>query len=314
MDIAQEHSKITRNLSRGSCVTIGNFDGVHLGHRKLISRITHLAQTQHRASVVVTFCPHPLSVLVGPNTTPFITTNKQKFDLLESMGVDFALILNFTKNLASMSPENFVRTYLVEWLDVKSLVVGYDYSFGKDRKGNFELLQRLGQELDFTTQRLDPVIMNDAIISSTRIRDLIKVGDVWVVRTLLERFYAVRGKVVAGHTRGGRLLGFPTANCRLENKLLPYNGVYAIWVEYKAKFFQAVANIGYNPTFNDQELSVEVHLLDFSDNLYGVELTLHFVQRLRAEKKFSNINELKQHINKDIALARNILATLEAQP
>lgn len=313
MDIARQRQEITRDLSNGACVTIGNFDGVHKGHQQLITRIIHKAQLRGATSVVVTFCPHPLRVLIGPHTPPFITLREQKLDLFESLGVDLVLMLEFTKEMAALEPEEFVRTYLVEWLNMKDLVVGYDYSFGKGRRGNFSLLNSLGERFGYTAEQLAPVIINGAIVSSTRIRDMIRAGDVWGVKPLMGRFYAVRGNVVHGMDRGGKQLGFPTANLRLQNEVFPANGVYAVWAQINGDTYPAVANIGYNPTFGNKDISLEVHILDFDRSIYEYELRAHFVQRLRGEKKFSGLDELKARIAEDIHLARQILAAPEAQ-
>ncbi|THB65543.1 MAG: bifunctional riboflavin kinase/FAD synthetase [Desulfovibrio sp.] len=313
MEIARERQEISLDLSRGSCVTIGNFDGVHKGHQKLINRAIQKAKARNMTSVVVSFCPHPLKVLVGPNVAPFITVREQKLDILESLGVDLTLLLNFTKEMAALSPEEFVATYLADWLNTKELIVGYDYSFGKGRKGNFELLSSLGDKHGYQAERLDPVIIDSAIVSSTRIRDLIQAGDVWPVKALMGRFYVVRGSVVHGRNRGGRLLGFPTANLKLQNEVYPKKGVYAIWVQLEHRFLPAVANIGVNPTFGNEDLSVEAHILDFDEDIYGHEMRVHFVQRLRDEKKFSGIEELTARIREDVALGRRILESPEAQ-
>ncbi|MGE4297350.1 MAG: bifunctional riboflavin kinase/FAD synthetase [Desulfovibrionaceae bacterium] len=314
MIIARERSEITLDLASGSCVTIGNFDGVHMGHQKLIGRVVAMARTRGMKSVVVSFCPHPLRVLVGPHTPPFITVRDRKLDLLEGLGVDMVLLVNFTKELASMAPETFVEEYLVGWLNTRELVVGYDYSFGKGRKGNFELLKARGAVHGFGVEQLDPVIINGAIVSSTRIRDIIRAGDVWGVKPLLGRFYVVQGSVVHGKDRGGRLLGFPTANLELENELYPDNGVYAVWVQTEDGVRRrGMANIGSNPTFNNKDTTVEVHILDFDQDIYDQRLTVHFVQRLRDEMKFSGLDALIAQIKADIALGRTILDSPEAQ-
>jgi len=313
MEIARERSEITLDLAVGSCVTIGNFDGVHLGHQKLIARNVQKAATRRMKSVVVTFCPHPLHVLVGPNTPPFITLREQKLDILESLGVDLTLLLNFTRQMAGLAPETFIKTYLLDWLNIKELVIGYDYSFGKGRKGNYALLKEMGDRYGYRVEQLGPLILEDAIVSSTRIRDLIRAGKVWEARALMGRFYAVRGQVVQGKNRGGRLLGFPTANLKLENELTPETGVYAIWVQIDGEIFPAVANIGYSPTFGNKEITVEAHILDFDRDVYDHDLRLHFVQRLRPEKKFSGLDELIARIREDVSLARQILAAPEAQ-
>ncbi|MCA1946129.1 MAG: bifunctional riboflavin kinase/FAD synthetase [Desulfovibrio sp.] len=327
MLIARTRQEITLDLSAGSCVTIGNFDGVHKGHQTLITRVLAKAKARGLTSVVATFCPHPLQVLVGPHTPPFITIREQKLDLIEAMGVDMTLLLEFTKDMAAMEPEQFVKTYLVDWINCKELVVGYDWSFGKGRKGNFEVIQALGQTYGFRCERMPPVMIHDAVVSSTRIRDLIKAGDVWEARCLLGRYYAVRGTVIHGHNRGGRLLGFPTANLKLENEVRPRNGVYAVWVNINGSVRGAwnhatggpggdvlagVANIGVNPTFGNTDVSVEVHILDFDADLYGKDVHVHFVQFIRPEQKFPNVDALVARITEDVALTRRILAEPEA--
>ncbi|GAB7079559.1 bifunctional riboflavin kinase/FAD synthetase [Megalodesulfovibrio paquesii] len=317
MLIARTRQEITLDLSAGSCVTIGNFDGVHKGHQTLIHRVLGKARARGLASVVATFCPHPLQVLVGPHTPPFITIREQKLDLIEAMGVDMTLLLEFTKAMAAMEPEDFVKTYLVDWINCKELVVGYDWSFGKGRKGNFDVIQALGQQYGFRCERMPPVMINDAVVSSTRIRDLIKAGDVWEARCLLGRYYAVRGTVIHGHNRGGRLLGFPTANLKLENEVRPRNGVYAVWVNLNGnrpggEALAGVANIGLNPTFGNTDVSVEVHIMDFDADLYDKDLHVHFVQFIRPEQKFSGVDALVARITEDVALARRILAEPEA--
>ncbi len=314
MQIARHQQEISLDLSKGSCVTIGNFDGVHRGHQKLIQTVIHKARQRDMLSVVVSFCPHPLHVLVGPHTPPFITVRDQKLDCIEALGVDLTMLLHFTKEMADLEPEDFVRRYLVEWLHTRELVVGYDYSFGKGRKGNFTLLRDLGDVYGFNVERLDPVIINDAIVSSTRIRDMIRAGDVWGVKPLLGRFYVVRGQVIHGKNRGGKLLGFPTANLKLENEVHPATGVYAVWAQLNGEILPGVANIGYSPTFGNDEISIEVHILDFGMDIYGHDLRVHFVQRLRPEKKFSGLDELVARIHEDIALAKRILDAPEAKP
>ncbi len=295
-----------------SCVTIGNFDGVHMGHQKLLCRTRHKASAMGLSSVVVTFDPHPLRVLVGANTPPFITLTPQKLELIATLGLDFTLCLEFTKTLAGLEPEEFVRTYLVDGLGMREMVIGYDYAFGRNRRGDFALLSALGEKYGFHVEQVGPVLMQDAIVSSSRIRDMVQAGLVWEVRPLLGRFYRVQGTVVAGRNRGGRLLGFPTANLHLTDELFPKTGVYAVWVEHGDRVLPAVANIGFNPTFGNDVLSVEVHILDFSEDLYGREMRVHFVQRLRSEQKFSDLQALVARIQEDIQLARRILTASES--
>jgi len=297
----------------GSCVTIGNFDGVHKGHQKLIQLACSRAKAQDLVSVVVTFDPHPLRVLRSDRTPPFITLTEQKIELISQHGPQVCLLLNFTMDMAKLAPEEFVKKYLLDGLNMKEMVIGYDYHLGKGRAGNFETLTELGVKHGFTVDRLDPVSMEDAVVSSTRIRDLVQAGKVWPVRPLLGRFYQVKGEVVHGMNRGGRLLGFPTANLKLVDELFPKTGVYAIWVEVDNEVRMGVANIGKNPTFGNDALSVEAHILDFDGDLYERDIRVHFVQRIRDEIKFNGIDELKDRIGKDIALGRQILSQPEAE-
>ncbi len=297
----------------GSALTIGNFDGVHVGHQQLVQQVKKRARRMGLSSIVVTFDPHPLRVLVGKKTPPFITLTQHKLELMQEQGVDYILCMTFNKGIAAMEPEDFVFELLVQKLKLRELIVGYDYVFGKNRRGNFNLLQQLGQKYGFSVDQFMPVMVDGAIVSSTRIRDMVESGRVWEVRPLLGRFYSVEGRVTTGRKRGGSLLGFPTANILLQNELFPSTGVYAVWAELAGKIHAAVANIGYNPTFGNDCLSVEVHIFDFNQNVYDQNIKVYFVQRLRSEKKFAGIEELKSQISLDCKLARNILEMPEAK-
>jgi riboflavin kinase/FMN adenylyltransferase len=276
--------------------------------------VVEKAQNLNLSSVVVTFEPHPLRVLRGGKTPPFITVTRQKLELIDALGPDAAVVLKFSKEMAALAPEDFVKTYLVDGLHMRELVVGYDYALGKGRSGNHAALQKLGEKFGYNVERLAPVLLGGAVVSSTRIRHLVEAGKVWDACPLLGRFYQVRGQVVHGHNRGGRLLGFPTANLEMADELFPKPGVYAIWARTAEGLYKGVANIGLNPTFGDETLSVEAHLLDYSGALYGKDLLVYFVQRIRDEKKFSGLDELKARIAKDAELARRILSVPEAEP
>jgi len=298
----------------GSCVTIGNFDGVHAGHQRLLARTCAKAKKRGLVSVVVTFDPHPMTVLMGQKAPPFLTNTSQRLQLIEEQGPNVTLVLEFTRQMAALEPEEFVRRYLVEGLALRELVIGYDYAMGKGRRGNFELLKNMGQELGFGVERLDAVIVGGAVVSSTRIRDLVQSGNVWDARPLLGRFFEVQGTVVDGMKRGAAMLGFPTANLKLEGTLLPKPGVYAVWAMLDGEPLQAVANVGYNPTFGDTGLTLEAHIMDFNQAIYGQTLSLQFVQRLRSERKFESLDALKARISDDVRLGRVILSTPDAQP
>jgi riboflavin kinase / FMN adenylyltransferase len=297
----------------GTCLTIGNFDGVHMGHAKLLQRVHDRAIAAALVSVALTFDPHPRKVLLGNAAPPAITSTQHKLECIEASGIQVAVVLPFTRELAAREPENFVREVLVEGLSLRHLVIGYDYAFGKGRKGNFELLSALGQKYNFGVERLDPVIINGAVVSSTRIRDMVQAGKVWDVRPLLGRFHQVRGIVAHGQKRG-RKLGFPTANLAFRDELVPLTGVYAVWVEVEGVIRQGVANIGKNPTFGEFEMSVEAHILDYKGKIYDQPIRVHFVQRIRSEKKFSGPEELITRIREDVGLARMILSAPDARP
>lgn len=311
MIVVRKPEEIQEALS-GTSVTIGNFDGVHKGHQKLITQTCAKAEANGLVSAIVTFDPHPLRVLTRRNTPPFITLTRQKLELISQFGPRIALVLEFDRDMAALSPEEFVTRYLVNGLKMHELTIGYDYHMGKGRAGDYERLGEIGRRRGFNVERLDPVSLGGAIVSSTRIRDLVQAGDVWEARPLLGRFYQVRGEVVHGMKRGGDLLGFPTANLKLVDELFPMTGVYAVWVEENGTTHKGVANIGKNPTFGNEALSVEAHILDFSGDLYGRNIQVHFVQRIRSEQKFNGIDELKERIGKDVELGRQILARPEA--
>jgi riboflavin kinase/FMN adenylyltransferase len=312
--IVVNNTEDVRGTIESSCLTIGNFDGVHFGHQKLIRRTMEKANKQGHTCVVVTFDPHPLRVLVGPNTPPFITLTEQKLELIAALGPEITVVLPFNRELAAKPPQEFVREYLMHGLAMREMVIGYDYAFGKKRAGNYEMLKAMGEKEGFGVERIAPVLVDEAVVSSTRIRDMVQAGSVWEARKLLGRFYIVRGQVQHGRDRGGKLLGYPTANLKLTDELVPKTGVYAVWAVIGKEPKKAVANIGYNPTFGNDAISVEVHILDFNADLYGQKIDVHFVQRLRSEKKFSGLDELKAQINRDAQLARTILDSSEAQP
>lgn len=313
MEIIAHTQDSTLDLSQGTCVTIGNFDGVHAGHRRLIGRTVDKAHSLGLHAVAITFKPHPLRLFMGNQAPPLITDPSHKLELLEATGLDAVVELNFTHEIAALSPDNFVKSFLVDGLNVRELVIGYDFTLGKGRVGNAEMLRALGEQYGFGLERHDPVIVNDAVVSSTRVRDTLRAGDVWGVRPLLERFHTVGGTVVHGMGRGSKMLGFATANIEQDDEQLPSVGVYATWVTIHGKRKMGVTNIGHNPTFNNEHLSIETHILDFDEDIYGDAIEVAFVQRLRSEKRFNGIGELVSQITQDVALAREILALPEVQ-
>ena len=297
-----------KDVTNGTCLTIGNFDGVHLAHQTLLARVRSRAEALHIVSLAVTFEPHPRQVLLGTNDPPRLTSPAVKLELIAATGIEVCLVLPFTRAFAAQEPGDFARDCLARNLKMRELVIGHDWAFGKGRKGDFITLQALGAQLDFTVDQLAPVLLDGAAVSSTRIRDMLLSGDVWCVRPLLNRFHKVRGTVIHGSDRGGKLLGFPTANIQAPDQLLPKGGVYAAWATHGERILGAVANLGTNPTFGDGPLSLEAHIFDYSGDLYAKPIDLHFVQRLRGEKKFSGPDILKAQIAQDVSLAKRILA------
>lgn len=306
----------------GACVTIGNFDGVHVGHHVLIQTMLDKARVHGLPGIVVTFWPHPLAILAGQHAPPQITGQAERRRLLEAQGVDIMLEMPFNRELASLSPTEFVDAVLVP-LQCRHLVIGYDFSLGKARAGNRHVLSQIGEARGFDVEQVPPVIVNDAVASSSRVRDLVRAGDVWELQAVLGRFYHLSGPVVHGFARGAGL-GFPTANTCIASGMLPKSGVYATWVtggltggsdeNSEGVARPGVTNVGTAPTFGNTELSVETFLLDSKENLYGQELTLHFVQRLRDEQRFDSVDALKERIARDVALARRVLDVTPISP
>jgi len=290
-------------------ITIGNFDGVHNGHRALLQNTIEKARAINGTSVAITFEPHPIKILVNGAPPPLITIYEHKIELIEKTGIDVIVAIPFTTAFASMDAKNFIEKLLVKQMGMKAIVVGNDYSFGKNREGNLDLLRSYAETLGF--EIIIPEWVNDPEgderISSTLIRDMIRKGDVKKVRHFLGRHYQLRGKVVSGRDRGGKLLGFPTANINLKDELCPESGVYAITIECSHGHFKGVANIGYSPTFDDHLFTVEAHILDFNHDIYNQDIRVNMIEKLRDEKKFNGIGELSEQIRKDIEKARKIL-------
>jgi len=289
-------------------VTVGNFDGVHLGHRAILSLVLKRAQELECQPLVLTFDPHPLKVLNPQAQLRLLTTPAQKVELLKSAGVS-VLVVPFTREFAAIPAQEFVRNYFGERLKAREVVVGHDYRFGYKRVGNIELLKEMGQALGFTVQVVWAVELDSVVVSSSLIRAMLRLGKLEEANRLLGRDYGVTGQVVAGKGRGAKLLGVPTANILPENDLLPASGIYAVRVAKDGEQLPGVANIGTCPTFdNQEELTLEVHLLGFNGDLYGERLQVDFVARLREERRFPSIDKLASQIRADIDAARRVLA------
>ena len=306
MRIIRDLAELTEPPVR-AVVTIGNFDGIHLGHREIFRRVVRRAQEIEGTAVVVTFVPHPLKVLDPERAPRLLNTYAEKERLVAASCIDIMVSLPFTSELADMPARDFVRDILVGRIGLRHLVVGYDYAFGRNREGDAAFLQRQGQKLGFSVEVIGPVSGEAEIYSSTLIRRRLGAGDVAGVVGLLGRHFTLEGRVVHGANRG-RKLGFPTANLLTEKEILPRPGVYAVKARYRGTLCDGVMNIGFNPTFGTERISLEVHLLDFEGDLYGESLRVYFVEHLRDEKVFSSPEELAASIAADVAKARRLLA------
>lgn len=306
MEIYTDIKKITQPFPN-AYVTVGNFDGVHLGHQMLFSEVVGKCYGHKGTSVAVTFDPHPLKVL-RPDGIRLISTTEQKAELIQLAGIDVLIVIPFTRDFAKTTARQFVDDILMRTIGVRELVVGYDYAFGKGREGNIEYLKDRGRELGFPVTVVDAHYENGMLVSSTRIRELVVEGRMRDVRLLLGRYYQIRGEVRRGQQRGGRELGFPTANLKIsEDDLCPKRGVYVTQVIYKGKVYGGVSNIGYNPTFAENRLVAETHIFDFDSDIYGHPIKINLLRYLRGEKKFAGAEELAAQIQLDIVTARQVL-------
>jgi riboflavin kinase/FMN adenylyltransferase len=291
-------------------LALGNFDGLHRGHTKIIERVRRVAEERSATSLVLTFDPHPPRIVRPDKAPPLLMTLDQKLEALDKSGVQGVAIVRFTLALSRWEPETFVKTVLVEWLRVGEVWVGADFLFGRDRTGNFSLLRSLGAHYGFRAEKIDPVRYKDFVVSSTRVRRLVSEGRVDEAGALLGRHVFIDGVVVRGAGRG-RELGVPTANLETKNELLPPHGVYATTVTIDGVVRAGVTNIGLRPTFADAvRPTIEVHVLDTEADLYGQTLRLGFVQRLRDERRFPDVDALKAQIEADVRRARRLFDRL----
>jgi len=287
-------------------ITIGNFDGIHLGHQKIFEEVKQRSYELKGDSIVYTFEPHPLNILSPHKKVPLITSFSEKIKLIEEAGIDIVICEDFTPEYANLSPRQFVKNILMDKIGIRAIFVGHDCAFGKGRKGNIDTLKQLGEEFDFEVHAVDAVKVDDVLVSSTKIRDTIQKGDVKKVASLLGRSYSISGKVEKGKSRG-KGLGFPTANLKSVEEICPKPGIYAVHVSYRDQPYHGVVNIGFNPTFKDKALSIEVYVLEFNKDIYDEYIKISFVERLRNEKAFNTPDELVLQIKKDVEMARRIL-------
>jgi len=295
------------NLNSDTILTVGAFDGVHRGHQHLIQQMVEEARQTKRLAGLITFHPHPGAVLSPYNPTRYLSTPGEKAALLERLGLDILAILPFDQEMAQTSAQDFIAQ-VRRHLHIAELWVGADFALGRGREGDVEALRAMGQELGFTVRVIEPLTWQGQIISSTRIRSLILKGKVRQAAQLLGRYPSLAGEVVRGSQRG-HCLGFPTANLEVrKERVVPADGIYAIYAGLGEERHQGVANVGVRPSFEASgQRTVEVHILDFEEVIYGCDLVVEFVERLRDERRFADVEELKAQIERDIAKARRIL-------
>ncbi|MDP1994198.1 MAG: bifunctional riboflavin kinase/FAD synthetase [Ignavibacteria bacterium] len=282
-------------------ITIGTFDGVHLGHQEIFNVLINKSKNNGCRSFVITFEPHPRMVIQPNSDLKLLTTFQEKVEILEKMGIDNLLVIPFTKEFSQLTSEDFFRKYILEGIGVKRMVIGYDHHFGKGRDGDEQKIRELGALNNFEVQKTEAVTINEIVVSSSKIRNALSEGEVKTAAQMLGRNYSFSGLVVVGDKRG-RELGFPTANIQLENesKLIPKNGVYAVKVFLEERIFNGVMNIGLRPTFKDTKIVLsEVHILDFNEDIYGKQIRVEFIDRIRDEKKFDSKEELIKQIEID---------------
>ena len=290
-------------------ITIGSFDGVHSGHRAIFDRMITLAQSLNGEPVVFTFSEHPRKLLT-PHTPPkILTTATEKIHAIERVGISNIVMMPFTHEIASLTAEDFLYKIVFYHIGKAHIVVGYDHAFGKGRQGDFEFLKGLALREGFIVERVDPVCIQSRPVSSSWIRTEIEDGNIALANMLLGRPYTLSGTVVKGQMRG-RLLGFPTANIAPDDpdKIIPKDGVYAVKVLIKGNVHHGMLNIGTNPTFENTERTIEVHIFDFNADIYGQNIEVFFIERIRNEKRFNSVTELKEQLHNDKLASEKILS------
>jgi len=292
-------------------IALGVFDGVHLGHHKLIKQTVDKAKKNNGISIVVTFDPHPDKIINPESNVFLLTTLEERISLIKESDVDIFLIIKFNKMMSKMPPEDFISKILVDSLKVKELFVGFNYKFGFQGKGNTDILREYGKSYKFKTNILKPVVVNNTIISSTIIKDYIGSGEIEKARKLLGHDITISGKVISGKGRGRKLLNFATANIETPpNKLIPVNGVYLVEIKIDNRKYYGLMNIGVKPTFRETERTIEVHIIKFSKKIYNKKVVVNILQKIREEKYFNHPSLLKKQIEDDILVAHKMIDKL----
>ncbi|MGC1630748.1 MAG: bifunctional riboflavin kinase/FAD synthetase [Gelidibacter sp.] len=297
-----------------SVVTIGTFDGVHIGHQKIIKKLTKKASEKNLNSVVLTFFPHPRMVLQQNSDIKLLNTIAERKEILSALGLDYIYVKEFTKDFANLSASDFVKTILVDTLHAKYVIIGYDHQFGKNRSANIDDLRKFGAEFGFEVEEISAQDVEDVAVSSTKIRSSLLSGDIKTANAFLGYEYYINGTVVRG--KGfGKKMEFPTANISVDEtyKLIPKNGVYVVASSYKNKTIYGMMNIGVNPTFDGDKKTIEAHFFDFDEDLYDQHLKISFLARLRDERKFESVEALIEQLRQDRLNAKQIIANRNAQ-
>lgn len=300
---------VERDLN--TVLTVGTFDGVHAGHKVLINKVLDLAEKKDARSVIVTFDPHPRDIInPGEAGIKLLSSLDERSELLADLGVDEMVVIPFDRDFSLLTSEEFVRNIIWEKIGVSAFVIGYDHQFGRNREGTIETVQELGRQLGFQTHVVSKQEVGDKTVSSTTIRRAIhENGNMELAASLLDKYYILNGTVVHGDKRGKKI-GYPTANIQPQNsqKVIPKKGVYAVWVRFEGTYYQGMMNIGERPTFEGNSITLEVHILDFDQDIYGKDVQLQFVKRIREEQQFDGIDELKNQLKTDERETRDILS------
>lgn len=290
-------------------VTIGTFDGVHVGHQKIIDRMRDVADKVGGETVLLTFYPHP-RLVIHPDSKNlrFINIQKRKIALLEKAGIDHLIIIPFTREFSKLTSSQFIKEYIAEKIKARRLIIGYDHHFGKNRLGDFSILYDLGKKYHFEVEKIPAQDVENIAVSSTKIRKALNEGKIKVANKLLGYEYSITGVVVEGN-KIGRTIGFPTANIELEDeyKLITANGVYASRVEYNGLIYHGMSNIGVRPTVNQSDLTIEVNIFDFDKEIYGESISIYFVDRIRSEVKFDDLEALRAQLTLDKEIVKKLL-------